>query len=82
MTASIDYLPIWKKNATAAERLYELAQMAAKHPDLFDKWVLVYCEDNDQRFKVRSISGEGTRTSDSLAVLQAGILDLWEKTIK
>lgn len=82
MTATVDYLPIWKKNATTSERLYELAQIAAKHPDQFDKWILVYCEDNDQRFKVRSVSGEATRTSDSLAVLQAGILDLWEKTSK
>lgn len=78
MTASIDYLPVWKKDALAHERLYELAEIARKHPEYFKKWVLVYCEDNDQRFKIRHMSGNETRTSDCLAVLQAGLLTLWE----
>jgi hypothetical protein len=82
MTASVDYLPIWKKGATAAERLYELAQVAEKHPDWFDKWVLVHCEDNDKRFQVRYMNGEGTRTSDCLAVLSAGQMHIWEEMIR
>lgn len=80
MSASITTLPIWKKDTTACERLYELAELAREKPELFQKWVIVYCEDNDKTFKTRSVSGEGTRTSDSLAVLQAGILDLWDRT--
>lgn len=80
MTATISTLPIWKEGASTCERLYELAELAREKPELFQKWVIVYCEDNDKRFKTRSISGPGTRTSDSLAVLQAGILELWEST--
>lgn len=80
MTASIDILPIWKKDAPAHERLYELAEIARKHPDRFDKWVLVYCEDNDKRFKTRWMSGEQTRTSDCFAVLQAGLMTIWNDT--
>jgi hypothetical protein len=77
---SVTTLPIWKKNAPAHERLYELAELAREKPDFFQKWVLVYCEDNDKRFKTRLMEGEGTRTSDSIAVLQAGILTLWEES--
>lgn len=80
MTASIDILPIWKKDAPTHERLYELAEVARKHPDRFDKWVIVYCEDNEQRFKTRYMNGEKTRTSDCLAVLTAGIQTIYEDT--
>lgn len=78
--SNVTVLPIWKRDAPAHERLYELAELARQKPELFQKWVIVYCEDNDQRFKVRTMEGTGTRTSDCLAVLQAGILDLWEAT--
>jgi hypothetical protein len=80
VSATIDYLPIWKKDALTHERLYELAEIARKHPDHFAKWVIVYCEDNDQRFKVRTMQGEQTRTSDALGVLTAGIQSLWQET--
>lgn len=79
-TASIDYLPIWKKGALTHERLYELAEIARKHPERFDKWILVYCEDNDKRFKTRYMQGEATRTSDFLAVLEAGKMTVWQET--
>lgn len=79
-SCKVDYLPIWKKGATTEERLLELAQIAAKHPEYFDKWVIVYCEDNEKRFKTRWISGEQTRTSDSLAVLSAGAMTIFDET--
>lgn len=82
MTASIDYLPIWKKGAPAHERLYELAEIARKYPERFEKWVIVYCEDNAKVFKTRWMNGEGTSTSDSLGVLQAGLHTVWEETRK
>ena len=82
MTASIDYLPIWKKDAPAHERLYELAEVARKHPERFQKWVIVYCEDSNKAFTTRYMNGEQTRSSDCLAVLQAGIQSVWEDTRK
>jgi hypothetical protein len=60
--------------------LYELAELARAHPEFFDKWAIVYCEDNDKKFKVRMMEGNETRTSDTLAVLQAGILQVWHDT--
>ncbi len=41
MTASIDYLPIWKKDSTAEEWLLEVAAIARKHPERFGKVVIV-----------------------------------------
>jgi hypothetical protein len=79
---TVEVLPIWKRDAPTHERLYELAELARRHPEFFDKWVLVYCEDNDKRFKTRLMEGTGTRTSDSLAVLTAGIQTMWEDTKK
>lgn len=77
---SVTPLPIWKKNAPAHERLYELAELAREKPEFFQKWVIVYCEDNDQRFKARHMAGEETRTSDCLSVLEAGKLTIWEES--
>ncbi len=82
MTATIDILPVWKKNAPAHERLYEMAEIARKHPEQFQKWILVYCEDNEQRFKTRYMQGEETRTSDCLAILQSASMTLFEDTRK
>lgn len=42
MNRPLDYLPVWKKNATAAERFYELALMAEKHPDRFEKFIVLW----------------------------------------
>ena len=42
VTASIDYLPIWKKDATACERLQEIAEIARKYPERFDRLLVVY----------------------------------------
>lgn len=78
--AQVDYLPIFKRNATAAERLYELAMIAEKYPERFQKWILVYCEDNDERFRTRYMQGEQTRTSDCLAILSACAMTLFEET--
>lgn len=80
MTASIDYLPIWKKDAPVHERLYELAEVARKHPERFQKWVIVYCQDDETGLFTRYLNGEGTRTLDCLAVLQAGTQKIWSDT--
>lgn len=45
---NIDYLPVWKANATPEERLQELAQVARKYPEQFEKFVLVFQEVNKE----------------------------------
>lgn len=44
MSASIDYLPIWKQNSTAEEWLQEVAAVARKHPERFNRAVVVFEE--------------------------------------
>ena len=80
MTATVEVIPVWKKNAPDHERLYELAEMAREHPERFQKWMLIWCEDNDQRFITRYKAGEGTRTSDCLAILEHAKFTLWKDT--
>lgn len=80
MAEKITTLPIWKKNASTHERLYELAELAREKPELFQKWVIVYCEDNDKIFKIRMMEGQTTRTSDCFGILAAAQLQLWEDT--
>lgn len=36
--------PNWKKDATAAERLDELAGIAREHPERFESFILCYVE--------------------------------------
>lgn len=56
MGASIDYLPIWKKGATAAERFFELGEIARKYPERFEKFVIAYTETMPNgNLKVRNI---------------------------
>ena len=40
--SNISTLPIWKKDATAYERLSELALLALEQPERFEHFVLVY----------------------------------------
>lgn len=82
MTATIDYLPIWKKDAPVHERLMELSEIARKHPEWFQLWILVYSEDNAERFKTRYQAGDETRTSDCLAILEHAKHVILEDTSK
>ena len=44
MSATIDFLPVWKQGAEVWERLYELAEIARKHPGRFERFVICYRE--------------------------------------
>lgn len=45
MTNKVDYLPVWKKGATAEERLSELSIMARNDPQRFSRMVVLYTEE-------------------------------------
>lgn len=44
MNDNVATLPIWKKDASAYERLSELALLAREHPERFERFVIVYRE--------------------------------------
>ena len=78
MTATVDYLPIWKRKATAAERFNELAAVAAKHPERFSKVAIIYEEKlPDDRTVVRQISS-GCNTTEVLGLLHLGQVKVLE----
>lgn len=68
---SIAYLPVWKKNATAAERLSEVEAIARVHPDRFASMILIYesAEDSDGCTTVR-YACSGLDTNQILGLLE------------
>lgn len=80
-------LPNWKKNATAYERLSEIALLARENPTRFDKFVLVYQElMPNGNLKIRNMSfkdsGSQLGLVEELGLLNMGQLRLWEESSK
>jgi hypothetical protein len=38
---NVQRLPVWKKDATTSERLYELARDAAEHPEQYVEYIFI-----------------------------------------
>lgn len=82
---NVDYLPVWKKDATAEERLLELAMMARKHPERFHRFILVYQEsiavDGKEESQVRTrYVTQGVKTVQALGLIELGKLELLRYT--
>ncbi len=75
--SNVELLPLWKKNATAAERLHELALLAAKRPEQFDKFVVIYAECRPDKLHYRYENGPDTTTHDCMALCQAGAVHIF-----
>ncbi len=73
MSNNIIGLPLWKKGATAAERLDELAQLAREQPELFGHLLVIFVETKNGRMEVRTVSrgkdGEELNTLEGLGVM-------------
>ncbi len=72
----LSYLPIWKKNATAAERFYELAVMAEKHPEDFTTFIVAWVEQYEEGSKTNSVVSDKTTIYEAVGVLEAIKLNL------
>lgn len=82
MSATIDYLPVWKRDATAEERFLELAQIARKHPERFGKIAVAYEETlANKNTKIRQISS-GCTTNELIGILELAKLQVVEETSK
>lgn len=65
-------LPIWKKDASAYERLSELALLAREKPERFEAFVIVYRETKSSgRWKIRTMEHGGLLDS-RLGLLELG----------
>ena len=81
--SEISTLPIWKKDATAYERLSELALLAREHPERFEQFVIVYLEtvQPSGRWKIRTMEYGGNLTS-RLGLLTLGQNELIHESEK
>lgn len=78
MTASIDYLPIWKKDSTAEEWLLELACIARKYPERFEKAVIVLQETlPNGNIKHRTYS-RGAKLLEQIGLIECGKMDIFK----
>lgn len=84
--AEIVTLPKWKKNATAYERLSELALLAREQPEKFDKFMLVYQElmpngNVKPRIMDFSIRDPQLDYAAQMGLFEAGKLTVWGKSL-
>jgi len=80
--AEIATLPIWKKDASAYERLSELALLAKEHPERFEKFVIVYLETlKTGRWQIR-VMNHGTHLVDTIGLLELGKLEEHQESMR
>lgn len=83
--AEIHNLPVWKRGATAYERLSEIALFAKQYPDKFSKFALIHLEEMPTgNVKVLTITyqrgGEGLCFAEGMGLLSAGQITMFEKS--
>lgn len=74
---NVEYLPGWKKNGTVADRLDELAMIARKHPERFDRFVLVYVERLETGNSKYRTHAHGCNFSEAIGLFEAGKMDYY-----
>jgi hypothetical protein len=66
-------IPVWKANASAEERLLELAGLARAYPERFTKFAMVYLETfPDNSFATRFYVHGTENAAESLGVIELG----------
>lgn len=76
-TDNIEFLPIWKQGATAEERLLELAMVARKHPEKFNKFIIIYQENNEKNNSTSErFVNFNANTTECLGLLRLGEMSI------
>lgn len=77
---NVTTLPIWKKDASAYERLCELSLLAREKPERFEAFVIVYRETTPAgRWRIRTMEHGGLLDS-RLGLLELGKAELLRDT--
>lgn len=80
MSAKVQYIPVWKRDATGAERMQELAQVASEKPHEFKKVFVIYIEElPDGCTRTRTISA-GCSMHEALGMLAEATHEVIEET--
>ena len=72
MKDNVDYLPIWKANSTPEERFMELALIARKHPERFEKMIVIYQEQSEEFSMTRYCTSSGLDIAQTLGIIELG----------
>ena len=72
MKDNVDYLPIWKANSTPEERFMELSLIARKHPQRFEKMIVIYQEQSDGYSKTEYCANNGLDITETLGLIELG----------
>lgn len=79
---NVSTLPIWKKDATAYERLSELALLAREKPERFEHFVIVYRETTvNGRWRIRTME-HGGELASRIGLLELGKNELMKESEK
>lgn len=77
---NVRVIPVWKKDATAYERLSELASMARANPEQFSKFAFVYYEDiSETQWKLRYLT-HSCKALEAYGLFAAGMADCQRDT--
>lgn len=79
---NVEFLPIWKKGSTAEEFLLELAMVARKHPERFEKLVLVSQETLPSGQTKVDYFTRKVSTIEVLGLLELGKMEIIRYTCK
>lgn len=80
MSAKIRYIPVWKRDATAPERLAELAQVAAEKPQEFSQLFVIWVEKCADGNTILRTQSAGCSTHEALGMLTAAQMDVYLET--
>ena len=82
MTATIDYFPKWKNNATPVERLDELASVARNKPHEFKKIAVAYEETLPDGCTVLRTISAGCNTTELVGLFMTAAHDTMHENTK
>ena len=80
MTATLATLPIWKKDATPADWLQEVAAIALVYPERFSRIIVVYEQNNPEAQPIctRMQSYGFPHNTDIMGALETAKCELWD----
>lgn len=76
MKDNVDYLPIWKAGSTVEEQFMELALIARKHPERFERFIVIYQESKDNHTRTDYLTKQGLQLNCTLGLLEMGKFEL------
>lgn len=79
---NVEYLPIWKKGSSAEEFLFELSMIARKHPERFEKMVLVHQGALPSGSTFTNYATRQVTTNEVLGLLEIGKMEVLRYTAK